>query len=287
MTKTANPDAYVKYRNVFKRAMEEWGAEKLADEITPQDIINYKTKYEKKFAPGTMRNEMKRLKSLFNFAFNSGYLSKQPFSGLRFAFKEEDKPFLTYEEIEAIRAAKLGEKLDRVRNFFLFLCFSGLEYADIVELTKEDVKTNKYGQLYIKKKRIKTGEEYISILYEDAEELWKLFGGDIPVISNQRSNAYLKEIATAAGIDKTITTLTARHTYATYLLSKRQMPIEVVQKMLGHTTPTQSLHYAKMLDDSVFLAAHQRRGAVQSPEPTRQDMEDIEYFNRILGLTGE
>lgn len=283
-TKISSPAVWYKYKNTFKRLMDMVGADKLADEVTPQDILNFCSKYEKKFTASTMKTEMKKLKALFNFAFNSGYLQKHPFSGLRFAFKEPQQVFLTYDEIKAIRDAKLSERLDKVRNFFLFLCFSGLEYADIVELKKEDVKENRFGQLYIKKQRVKTKEEYISILYEDAEELWKLFDGDIPIISNQKTNAALKEIATAAGIDKTITTLTARHTYATYLLSTRCMPIEIVQKMLGHTTPSQSLHYARLLDESVFLANHQRRGAVQSPDPTRKDMEDIEAFEKLLGI---
>lgn len=286
MTKTSNPDAYVKYKLTFARAENMWGAEKPVDEITPNDIIRYKDTYSAKFKSSTMRNEMKRLKSLFTFAANAGYHKNSPFLGLKFTFREEDKPYLTYEEINAIRAAKLDEKLDSVRNFFLFLCFSGLEYTDAVHLDKTGVKKNQYGQLYYKAKRIKTGIEYISIFYEDAAELWELFDGDIPVISNQKTNAYLKQIAEAAGISKTVTTLTARHTYATYLLSVRCLPVDIVQRMLGHTSNRQSLHYAKMMDETVFSANYQRRHSTRTDAPpmTKQDEEDIRYFKEMMGI---
>lgn len=288
-TKTGIPTAYYKYRNTFRRAQEEWGAEKPVDEITPNDIIKYKEKYSTIFKQSTLRNDIKRIKSLLTFALNAGYIKNNPFSTLKFSFREDDKPYLTYDEIEAIRDAKLDERYDSVRNFFLFLCFSGLEYSDAVHLKKDDVKINRYGQYYIKKKRVKTGVEYISILYEDAAELWELFGGDIKIISNQKTNASLKIIAEAAGIDKTITTLTARHTYATYLLSVRCLPIDIVQRMLGHTSPRQSLHYAKMMDDTVFSANRGNRYPARHPQEsqTRQDAEDIRYFRTMFGLDEE
>ena len=284
-TKMDNPVAYGKYKNTFKRLRDFLGDAKPISDVTPRDITEYHAKYDKEFAQGTLRNDMKKIKSLFSFAVDSGHLDRTPFAGLRFTFKDPDKPFLTYEEIQAIRDAKLDERLDAVRNFFLFLCFSGLEYADVVNLKKEDVKENKYGQLYIKKKRIKTKVEYLSILYEDADELWRLYDGNIPVISNQKSNLYLKEIAKIANItDKNVTLLTARHSYATYLLSRHLIPVDVVQKMLGHTTNRQSLHYAKMLDDTVFDINHRHNINTNPPAETREDLEDVEYFKKMMGI---
>lgn len=255
LQKTGNPAAYAKYKNTFARLYNKWGADKYIKEITPQAIVGYKTELEKTFKQSTLRSEMKRLKSLFTFAFNSGYLDNNPFSGLRFTFTEDTPTLLTYEEVERIRDVKLPSSLDQYRNFFLFLCFSGLEYADAVNLSKEDVRTNRHGELYIKKPRVKTGVEYISILYEDADELWRLTGGDIEIKSNQKTNAALKQIAAAAGIEKSISTLSARHFYASFLLSKRLMPAEIVQKMLGHTSLRQTYHYSKMLPDAVFDAS--------------------------------
>lgn len=285
-SKTGNTSIYWKYKIIMGRALENWGKDILIDEVTPQMIIDYHRKYEKKFKQTTLKSEMKRLKSFFIFAFNSGYLTSNPFASLRFTFKENEADFLTYDEIERIRAAKLSEPLDRVRNAFLFLCFSGLEYADIVQLTKDDVKKNQFGQWYVKKKRVKTGVEFISILYEDAAEQFELFDDIPPVISNQKMNAALKKIASSAGITKNVTTLTARHTYCTYLLSVRCLPIEVVQKMAGHTSPRQTLHYAKMLDETVFIANHKNRYPTvrSAPEPTKEDMEDLKRFSELLGI---
>ena len=274
--------AYAKYRVTFDRFLAEYGEDTEVSAITTQDIINYKLKFERTKAQSTTRGEMKRVKSLFIYAFNAGKISSNPFASVRFSFKDAEQPYLTYEEIERIRNAKLEERLDSVRNFFLFLCFSGLEYADVVHLKKEDVKRNRYGQLYIKKPRVKSGIEYISVLYEDAEELWELFDGDIPVISNQKTNKYLKEVAKAAGVREDISSLTARHSYACYLLNEKHLPIEVVQRMLGHATPRQSLHYAKMSEERVFEAA-KKTNRMQITQ-TKKDLEDLKEFNRLLGI---
>lgn len=278
--KIKSVSAYSKYRNTFDRFMDFVGQDKDISDITTQQIIDYKLKYERMFAPGTLRNEVKKVKSLFTWAFNSGIIGKTPFASLRFTFKDPEQPYLTQEEVDRIRKAKLDDRLDTVRNFFLFLCYSGLEYADMVHLQKSDVKQNEQGQLYIKKPRVKSGVTYLSVLFEDAAELWELFEGDIPMISNAKSNAYLKEIAKIANINKKITTLTGRHTYACYLLNECAIPVDVVQKMLGHATARQSLHYAKMLDETVLSIAK----AAQRPKisETKTDMEELQKLEQAI-----
>lgn len=281
--KVKSTSAYSKYKNTFTRFLEFAGEDTPIENVTTQQIIDYKLKYEAKFAQGTLRNEMKKVKSLFLWAFNSGIISKTPFANVTFTFKDPEKPYLTQEEIAKIREAKLDERLDRVRIFFLFLCYSGLEYADMVHLEKDDVKRNAQGQLYIKKQRVKTKETYLSILFEDAAELWELFDGEIPMVSCQKANKYLKEVAEKAGIEKHITLLTGRHSYAVYLLSTLLIPIDIVQRMLGHTTNRQSLHYAKMLDSAVFQAATGKYTR-KAPTTSRQDIEDMDFFTKELGI---
>lgn len=276
-SKIKTTSAYSKYKNVFTRFMDFVGKDTDISEITTQQIIDYKIKYEAVYAQGTLRNEVKRVKSLFIWAFNSGIISKTPFANVSFTFKDPEQPYLTQEEVDRIRQLKLDDRLDTVRNFFLFLCYSGLEYTDFVHLEKSDVKRNEHGQLYIKKQRIKTKQTYLSILYEDAAELWELFEGDIPCISNAKTNKYLKEIAEKAGITVNLSTLTARHTYATYLLSTLQIPVDIVQRMLWHASNRQSLHYAKLLDSVVFNAgrAPMRQGITETKED-RQDLQKLE-----------
>lgn len=281
--KVKNTSAYRKYRVTFDRFMEYVGAETDIADVTSQQIIDYKIKYEAKFAQGTLRNEIKRVKSLFLWAFNSGIIHKTPFATISFTFKDPEQPYLTQEEVARIRQLKLDDRLDKVRNFFLFLCYSGLEYTDMVHLEKSDVKRNEQGQLYIKKQRIKTKQTYLSILFEDAEELWELFDGDIPMDSNAKTNQYLKEIAEKAGIKKNVTTLTGRHTYAVFLLSTLLIPADIVQRMLGHASNRQTLHYAKMLDSAVFQAARGKH-IYRAPEPTKEDMKDLEDFARMFDI---
>lgn len=263
-----------------------------ANKINYSDILSFKAYIEKLHSKQTSVKELQRLKYFFILAFNSGKIKQNPFGAMKIKKNITEKEFLTYEEVNTISNLKItNDRLDKVRDVFLFMCFTGLEYADLINLKKEDVKINENKQYYIKKKRIKTGIEYIAILYEDAVAVWDLYDGELPVISDQKFNKYLKELATAAKIEKNITTLTARHTYACYLLNEKQLSIDIVQKMLGHTNPTQSKQYAKMLDNTVFKANNEAKEEKGIPVPHREtrreieeEMEDLEIFKKLLEL---
>ena len=147
------------------------------------------------------------------------------------------------------------------------LGIDSLEVVDVVVLVDqefgfkmkpEDFKEDG-GLVYIKKNRMKTGVEYVTVLYEDAVEIYKLYGGKIPLISNQKFNKYLQMIAKDAGIGKTVTSLTARHTFATYLLSDKGLSMDIVSKMLGHTSTKQTKTYASMLDSAVLEANREKK----------------------------
>ena len=218
-------------------------------------------------------------------AFKAGKIKQNPFLNLKIKKGEEEKAYLTQEEIGRIRKLPIAsDRLDRVRDLFLFMCYTGLEWADIVNLKKEDVKENENGQLYITKRRIKTGIEYTTILFEDAVEIWKLYKGELPVISPQKFNKYLKEIVEEARIDKTTTSLTARHSFACYLLNEKKLSTEVVQKMLGHASQKETLHYAKLLDNTVFNANADQQKIPTTKKEFSQDPDDIEAFNKLLGI---
>jgi integrase len=137
-----------------------------------------------------------------------------------------------------------------VRDQFLFLCFSGLEYADLLALTPDDVQEQD-GELCISKKRIKDGVEYTTFLHEDAKRIWKECGGKFHLIQNQTFNRYLKKIGESAGIKKNLTSNVGRHTFATYMLNTHRMQIETLSHMLGHTNMKQTQYYAKLLNSTV------------------------------------
>ena len=159
--------------------------------------------------------------------------------------------FLTESEIHRIQSKRMVGRLEKVRDLFLFQCFTGLSYSDMANLTKDDFNVNNKGQVYVKKTRQKTGVLYLVVLLDDAKRIAEKYDYSLPVLSNQRYNSYLKEIKDLCHISKPLHTHIGRHTAATYLLNKG-IPIETVAKILGHSDIKQTQHYAKLLDDSVF-----------------------------------
>ena len=98
--------------------------------------------------------------------------------------------------------------------------------------------------------RSKTGVGFFSVFLPDAQRIFEKYEKNLPKLSNQKYNDYLKLIATACGIKKNLTSHVARHTYATYLLNK-DIPIETVSKAIGHSSIKQTQHYAKLLGRKV------------------------------------
>jgi site-specific recombinase XerD len=176
--------------------------------------------------------------------------------------KEEVIPeFLTKEEIEAISEKDIKmERLKQVRDVFLFCCHTGLAYVDIKKLNASEVSLGFDNELWIFTKRGKTNvpsripllpmSQKILAEYKDHPQCInskKL----LPVLSNQKYNSYLKEIADICGISKNLTTHTARHTFATTVTLTNGVPIESVSKMLGHKKIQTTQHYARVLDIKV------------------------------------
>ena len=118
-------------------------------------------------------------------------------------------------------------------------------------LEPKDFQSNEEGILYLRKHRKKTGVEFFIVLLPEALAIARKYDFKLPLISNERYNSYLKEIGTICEIDKPMHSHIARHTAATWLLNQK-IPLEMVAKVLGHTTTKQTRHYAKLLDKSVF-----------------------------------
>ena len=118
-------------------------------------------------------------------------------------------------------------------------------------LKKSDFRVNEEGQIYIKKKRNKTGIDFFVVLMEDALSIAKKYDFRIPVLTNQKYNSYLKELADLCDIKKPLHSHIGRHTCACLLLN-RGMSVEAVAKVLGHSTIKHTQHYAKLLDKTIF-----------------------------------
>jgi len=169
--------------------------------------------------------------------------------------------FLSKEELEAVSTKVFSTKrLGQIRDVFVFSCYTGLAYADVKKLDKSQIAIGIDGDKWIYTNRQKTDTRSNIPILPVAQAILDKYKDDItcintnkllPVLSNQKMNEYLKEIATLCEIDKDFTYHTARHTFATTVTLNNGVPIESVSKMLGHKDLKTTQHYAKVLDSKV------------------------------------
>ena len=185
-------------------------------------------------------------------ARNNGILIGDPFANYKIRLEKVDRGYLTEDEIKIILKKKMvSERLEQVRDVFIFSCFSGLAYVDVANLKEDNIRKSFDGNLWIITKRQKTNTDVNVPLLDIPKMILEKYKGKLPngkvlpIISNQKLNAYLKEIADVCGIKKNLTFHLARHTFATTTTLAKGVPIETVSKMLGHTNIRQTQHYAK------------------------------------------
>jgi site-specific recombinase XerD len=227
------------------------------------DFENYLNNHQPKDHQKPLNNNgimkhMERLCKMINLAITMDWLAKDPFAKYKLHFDKVERGFLTEEELAAIEKKQFSiERLQVVKDIFLFSCYTGLAYIDTMQLTPENVVKGIDGENWLITSRQKTDTSVRIPLLPQAEELIEKYkdhpkadeyGTLFPVISNQKMNAYLKEIADVCNINKTITFHIARHTFATTVTLTNGVPIESVSKMLGHTTIRTTQVYAKVVE---------------------------------------
>lgn len=205
---------------------------------------------------------LKNLKKVVRIALANDWIKKDPFYGIRFKQEEVNVEFLSREELDILINKEFTiKRLEQVRDIFVFCCFTALAFVDVQQLSREHLIKDNNGALWIRKTRQKTNQmcnipvlsipQRILRKYEDNAECIKK-GVLLPVISNQRMNAYLKEIADLCGIAKRLTTHVARHTSATVVFLANDVSMENVSKILGHSNIRMTQHYARVLDSSIM-----------------------------------
>ena len=209
---------------------------------------------------GIMKH-IERLCKMINMAVTMDWLAKDPFAKYKQHFDKVERFYLTKEELSAIEKKKFTiERLQMVKDLFLFSCYTGLAYIDTMNLTAGNIVKGIDGNDWLITSRQKTDTDVRIPLLPQAEELIKKYhnhpkaanyGTLFPVISNQKTNAYLKEIADLCNINKAITFHIARHTFATTVTLSNGVPIESVSKMLGHTTIRSTQVYAKVVEQKL------------------------------------
>lgn len=225
------------------------------DAITPASVRTYVEYLNANYRNTSASGMLQKLKGALQFAVDRRMLDSNPFN-VKIHRSEPQIDTITEAEYEAIKNLDLSycERLENVRALFIFSCNTGLAYCDTQKLQPSDFKSNEKWQIYIRKGRCKTNITYTVVVLPDALEIAKKYDFQLPRITNQRLNSYLKEIGDLAGIAGRITMHRARHYYARMLLNKYHFSYELTASCLGHASTTQTRHYAKVFASTVFDA---------------------------------
>ena len=213
-------------------------------------------------------------RKIVNRCIRNGWLDRDPFVGFKMTKREVVPEFLTEHEIKIIVKKKFAsDRLNEVRDVFIFCCYTGLAFVDVEKLKSSEIGIGIDGSKWIFTNRQKTETlSRIPLLPVaiDILERYKNHHGCVnsrkvlPVLSNQKYNDYLKEIASICGINKKFTTHTARHTFATTVTLSNGVPMESVSKMLGHKNLLTTQHYAKVLDKKLSEDMNILKSKIQS-----------------------
>ncbi|MRX67570.1 Phage integrase family protein [Flavobacterium resistens] len=200
---------------------------------------------------------MKMYKTACNYAIKMDLIIKNPFNVYDGRLSVKDAVFLTQLELNTIENKIFSTpRLEKVKEIFLFSCYTGYAPVDAMDLTERNLSEDSNGNLWIMTNRAKTAIRANVPVLPTVDKIISKYKnqqkGLIPKISNQKMNAYLKEIADACGIDKHLTWYVARHTFATTVTLGNGVRLENVSAMMGHTNTKQTQHYAKVLDVNIM-----------------------------------
>ncbi len=233
------------------------------DELNQQFVKDYELylKTVRNCNHNSATKYLKNFKKIVRIALANNWMEKDPFASIKFKLKPVDAVYLDKYELQLImnKEIKIG-RIDQVRDTFLFCCFTGLAFSDVKGLKQEHLSTDDDGCLWINKKCQKTNQLSTIFIIDGAKKIiekykdhpaCQLNGVVLPVLCNQKMNAYLKEIADICGINKDISTHTARHTFATTVALGNNMSMEVVSKTLGHSNIKMAQRYARTTQELI------------------------------------
>lgn len=216
-------------------------------------------KVNKGCCQNTVIRYMKCLKKITNMGIANGWITRNPFFGITFREEKVKVATLTFDEILSMYHKEFTiPRLERVRDVYVFCCFTGLAFIDVSTLKEEHIVTDEFGNKWIDKDRIKTGVNSIVPLTEIPLAILEKYKNAnpnseflLPVDLNQKMNSYLKEIADVCGINKRLTTHTARHTFATLLITNH-VTLTNVSTMMGHSSTVMTERYINKLDAVLY-----------------------------------
>lgn len=243
------------------RVLQEFDKIRSFTDLTERNIIALDDYLKRKGINATSRfhNYHKFVKRFIGDAIREGLLRHNPYDTVRLDHGDFDHSIdkcLTLDEVKQLQSATMEPRLERVRDLFVFHCYTCMSYSDLAKFDSRLIQVVDGTKVYCGR-RGKTKVRFTVPLLPPALDILTKYNGKLPIVSNVKYNAYLKEVAAAAGIDKLLTTHWARHTGATLLLNAG-VPIEIVSKVCGHSSVkmTEKI-YAKMLPKTVVAAVNQ------------------------------
>ena len=256
-------DKYILVRNRLQDYIaSQLGVKDISlEEVTPKFLSNFDNylRVEYSMANNHAMKIRQKLRTIYKVAIDNGWVSKNPFSTVKIHFDPVERDVLTKSELTAlIQTDMIFDRLEKMRDVFVFACFTGLAHCDVAGLTKENIITDESGQVWLKTHRQKTSEvvdipllEIPQLIIKKYQGMKELNGKLLPTLTNSCSNLYLKEVAVRCGINKTLTFHMARHTFATTVTLSNGVPMESVAKMLGHRNIRTTQIYAKVIKDKL------------------------------------
>ncbi|RPD50638.1 site-specific integrase [Paracnuella aquatica] len=230
----------------------------IVDKLDQRFIIRFSEflLIEQRIQHNTVAKYCRNLKRVMNYAKEQGLIDKQPFDAFKMGYKDIERTYLTSTELALLeRKACAIRRLEIVKDMFLFQCYTGLAFTDMQQLKPVHIIEGVDGKPWLYLKRQKTKSISMIPLLPQPQKLLAKYGvgqgknqGLLPVMSNQKFNAYLKEVATVCGIDKELTSHAGRRTFATTVALGNGISIESISKMLGHKSIRMTSMYALITD---------------------------------------
>ena len=217
--------------------------------------------HQKPLTNNGIMKHLERFRKMVNLAFRLDWIHRDPFEKFQLKFNRVEKEFLTTHELAALESKEIRlPRLSMVRDIFVFCCYTGLAFVDVTNLKPANICKGEDGGLWIKTYRQKTTIPVNVPILKQAQRIMDKYQNNIratangtifPVLSNQKMNSYLKELAEICDITKVLTFHIARHTFATTVTLLNGVPMETVSKLLGHTTMRSTQVYAKVIEKKV------------------------------------
>ena len=260
------PSTYERYVHSIK-ILKNFILSKYSKNELPFAEVNYKFLVDYEHYLKTTRScvhnsamkRMRELKKIVRLGVRFDLIKKNPFDAYKISINNTEREILNEEDLIKLSSKQIKlRRLSIIRDLFKFQCYTGISYVDLFYLKPENLRKNKEGQIWLSFNRGKTNTVCKLPLLKPALEIYNKYlkeprkdGRLFPVPSNQKYNAYLKEVANECGIHKALTSHMARHTFATSVTLSNGISIETVGKMLGHNKLSTAQIYAKVLDEKI------------------------------------